>query len=401
MSVIGAIAGVAGAVGAAGAAGTLSELLSACKDGARSYGQLKNDMTSSLTAYTKQTNIMSRLYIEDTILRDDICPPLVGVLNQLYVSYVMAALNMDTLCANGRTVREMVEAVGTENYDIIKEIFDKFGSNSYNFSNEDEVVKLDNDVQRLPVGRLIELSMVGAVPVSEKETEVNNVEADSSNALGRNGQVVGKTVDVKLTTSQQTYQFKAYLYVQLVPYVLQPNVAEGYISANFNPPLRSRWQKFRAGEISFWNDFVFTRDLIKQQEKILKADKSGIITEMMMKNRSKLWKWVSGLFMSTPSHNIANSIMIISKETFTRACNNSGLKFDNFTQRQRYFNKTWSMIICVVDPMYNTVEMYFNGLDAKGTYTFDMINKVGVKGKDSFDLKEIMGAFSQGLSPKF
>ena len=80
----------------------------------------KKGTTPSLTAYTKQVNIMSRLYIEDSILRDDICVPLVGVLNQLYVSYILAALNMDAKCVDGRTVREQLETVATENQNVVK-----------------------------------------------------------------------------------------------------------------------------------------------------------------------------------------------------------------------------------------------------------------------------------------
>ena len=385
------------ALGAASkASGTLADLINFCKNGIDTY---RAHSTPSLTAYTKTTNIMSRLYVEDNILRDEICPPLVGVLNQLYVSYVLSALNFDTLCANGRTVREMIDTVGTENYDLVDEIMKTFGSNNYNYSNEaTPLVDLEPATQRLPCGRLIELTMTG-VNVDREVT------AEGDPAINPNGQLdIANNQNVKLKVAQgkSTYNFKAYLYVQLIPYVLQSNIVDGYISANFNPPVKSRWQKLRAGEISFWNDFVFTRDLIKKQEQVLKNDKSGVILDMMVKNRGKLGRWFLGMLGIKPvSHNIANSILIANKETFRRACNDSGIKFENYEQRQRYFNKTWSMIICVVDPMYNTVEMYFNGLDAKGTYTFDMINRVGAKGKDSFDLKEIMGAFSQGLSPKF
>ena len=388
MAIIGTLAA------ATAASGTLAELVNFCKFGINQY---QKHGTPSLTAYTKQTNIMTRLYIEDNILRDEICPPLVGVLNQLYVSYVLSALNLDTLCANGRTVRQMIEAVGTENINLVDEIMKTFGSNSYAYSNEaTPLVDLEPATQRLPVGRLIELDMTGATVASDKAGIPRDQQYTNPD------EITVKSGDNENKYQSSTYKFKAYLYVQLIPYILQSNVVDGYISANFNPPLKSRWQKLRAGEISFWNDFVFTRDLIKKQEKILKNDRSGVILDMMEKNRGKLGRWFMSLFGLKPvSHNIANSILITNKETFRRACTESGIKFENYEQRQRYFNKTWSMIICVVDPMYNTVEMYFNGLDAKGTYTFDMINRVGAKGKDSFDLKEIMGAFSQGLSPKF
>ncbi len=431
--------------------GTLSQLLNFAKDASLNAAHnLQSASKNSLPAYTKQTNVMSRTYIEDTILRDDICPPLVGVLNQLYVSYILSALNIDTLCANGQTVRQMLEVVSTESFDLVKAIEDKFGSSNYTFSNEDGVVDLEPATQRLPVGRLIELTMTGAVALNSHSRDINTgTTTQYGNQHGRetNSQIQQKdpytettkpgatqedgtvketgyqtthtgsagtsethsnstSFDRKETErngySQSTYNFKAYIYVQLIPYVLKPEVVNGYISANFNPPISRRWQQFRAGEISFWNDFVFTRDLIKKQAEVLKKDRSGVISNMMLSNYGKLFRFLSGLIGLKPiSHNTANSIMICSKEAFVKACNETGLNFADYSQRQKYFTKTWSMIICVVDQPYGLVDMYFNGVNMKGTYTFEMLNKVGAKGQDSFNLKDIMSAFSQGMTPKF
>lgn len=409
---------------------------------------------TSLTSYTKTANVMSRLYIEDSIMRDDICVPLVGTLNQLYVSYILAALNLETKCANGRTVREQFELVATENYDIIDEILNNFGKTGCTYSNEETVVQLEPNTQRLPVGRVIELTMTGVTALKAESTVVKTggdtktTEAtspttkvvtalrrdkDNNPIIGPDGKPIhdtrttekGTKGSEKTTTQmnttdttkgyhESTYQFKAYLYVQLIPYVLTPDVVSGYIGANFAPPVSRRWTKFKAGEISFWKDFILARDIIRKQKKILKQDKHGIILGMMAKQRSSLYHWWEGILSLVTagqgqsikgirgmSHNLANTILITSKATFDRTCRELGMNFENATQRQKFFNKTWSMIVCVVDPLYNTVDMYFNGVDYKGSYNFAMINKVGAKGQDNFDLKEVMSAFSQGLTPKF
>lgn len=430
--------------------GTLSQLLNYAKNVAsvaskNAATNLQSSNMRSLTQYTKQTNIMARTYIEESVLRDEICPSLVGVLNQMYVGYVLSALNIDAICANGQTVRQMLEVVSSESFDIIKAIDDYFGKNNYTFSNEDGLVDLEPNTQRLPVGRLIELTLTGAVALGSYSKDVSNGNSigssittnheETSSTMATpskeqpkdaNGNPIpgialkevktthsvtdgGSTTTTQSTDhregekngwSESTYNFKAYLYVQLIPYVLKPEVVNGYIGANFNPPLSRRWMQLRAGEISFWNDFIFTRDLIKKQAEALKKDRSGVIGEMMSKNRNKLWRWFLGLTGFRPvSHNTANTIMICSKESFMKACSENAINFENFTQRQRYFNKTWSMIICVVDRTYNLVDMYLNGLDFKGTYTYELLNKVGTKGQDAFNLKEIMSAFSQGIAP--
>lgn len=370
----------------------------------------KKGTTPSLTAYTKQANIMSRLYIEDSILRDDICVPLVGVLNQLYVGYILAALNMDACCSNGRTVREQFQTVATENQNVVKDILENFGTNKYKPSLEaGPVVEEEPATQRLPVSRVIEITMQGVSVLNEKTTTDSGYIDNNSGDIKRVGEDDKDTTslrkDVELNQKQSTYQFKAYLFVQLIPYILKPEIVDGYIGANFTPPISARWKAYKAGEISFWKDFVFAGDLIKKQAKILKKDKDNIIGDMLNRQHSALFKWWEGLFGMAAgghgSHNTANTMLITNKITFDRACRENRINFADKTQRQKFFNKTWSMLICVVDPLYNTVDMYFNGLDVKGTYTFAMINKVGAKGSDSFDLKEVMSAFSQGMSPKF
>ena len=370
----------------------------------------KKGTTPSLTAYTKQANIMSRLYIEDSILRDDICVPLVGVLNQLYVGYILAALNMDACCANGRTVREQFQTVATENQNVVKDILKNFGTNKYKPSLEaGPVVEEEPATQRLPVSRVIEITMQGIQVLNEKSTTDRGYIDNTSGDIKRIGEDDKGTTslrkEVDLNQKQSQYQFKAYLFVQLIPYILKPEIVDGYIGANFTPPISARWKAYKAGEISFWKDFVFAGDLIKKQAKILKKDKDNVIGDMLNRQHSALFKWWEGLFGMAAgghgSHNTANTMLITNKITFDRACRENRINFADKTQRQKFFNKTWSMLICVVDPLYNTVDMYFNGLDVKGTYTFAMINKVGAKGSDSFDLKEVMSAFSQGMSPKF
>ena len=362
------------------------------------------------------------------------------------------------MCANGRTVREQFEIVATENYDILDEIMHNFGKNNCMYSNEETVVQLEPNTQRLPVGRVIEITMTGIQvgAMQEKTSRGNDTETTNTHhgarrtetTYGKNetykemydqdgnpkvdadGNIIDQRTSIQrgndvsrqspsldretktktygdvTKTSDSTYQFKAYLYVQLVPYVLTPAVVEGYITANFSPPISKRWTKYKAGEISFWRDFVLARDLIKKQAKILKQDKHGVILDMMQRQKGALWAWWKHLFEShfaggNMSHNLANTILISSKATFDRTCRESRINFNDNNQRQKFFNKTWSMIVCVVDPLYNTVEMYFNGVNMKGTYSFAMINKVGAKGQDNFDLKEVMSAFSQGLTPKF
>lgn len=376
----------------------LADLVAAIRDA-------KQGLTSSLTQFTKNMNVMGRVYIEDSIAVDPIGVPLVGSLHQMYISYIMAALNLDSYCMNGRTVRQLYEIVQTEDYHrdpaaVVKDFFYNVALPEYTKRTPEEnqqvtfeyfqdwlvgngkapqkasleaasgVYQLDNDAQRLVAGRLLEFELQAPVTQGDK--------------------FVAQT------------PFKAYMYVQLIPYIMNGETIASFLKANYETNLKIRWDKLRTGEINFWHDFVFALDLVKKQAQVIKNDRTGVVAEMMNQNRNKLFRWLAGLLDIMPeSHNLANAVMIMDRNTFRQTTNEYHIDFRNTDVRQKFFNKTFTMIICVVDLTYQTVDMFFNGVQNMGQYTFDMINKVGAKGKDNFNLKEIMQAFSQGMTPRF
>ena len=392
---------VAALATAAAVASTAVNVHSTVKGGIKDVQDAYNKyIPASLTEYTKPFNIMARMYIERQIAGDDIALPLIGTLNQLYCSFVITALNLNSFVSNGRTIRDLLKIVSTEQFvDVVEMTKEAFGNMDTPIASiESSVINLDPDSQRLVSGRVIELDIQLPASTVQNVTEVtNNTKVDSDyNSESSSGnkhtvsQTSGNTVNAKLT-----------LYVQLVPYVIDSDAVGGFLSMNFSPSIKQRWKQYRAGEISFWRDFVASRDLIKKEAKILKADKSNTLLDMMLKSNNALWRWFAGFSgVLDERHNIASSLLITEKKTFVKECSLAGVDFSNQSQRQAFFRKTMVMMVIVVDTMYNNVEMYFNGINTKGEYSYAMINKLS-KGKDAFDLKEIMTAFAQGQSPKF
>lgn len=348
----------------------LTEILKIIAQGASKINEMQ---TVSLTQMNKPANIISRVYLQDSVAQDDIALPLLGTLNQLYASYIMTALNMQNVVVGGKTVRELYGIIATETLqNTVTIIADDFGQETLNstikdmnVSMEAQVVDMEKESQRLITGRLLE-------------------------------------IDLTLEGNSKVNTYKVYVYVQLIPIILSSNVCKGFMNVNFHPPMSVRWKQVEAKEISFWNDFMLSRDLLKKQEKLLKEDKSGVLAEILTNQHNKLFNWALRLVGLKPtSGNLANSMIIMDKPTFTEACKEVGANFADKGYRQSFMLKTMAIFVVVVDVMGGTVDMYFNGIDVKGTYTFQMLNKVGAKGKDSFNLAEIMQTFSQGMTPRF
>lgn len=364
----------------------------------------------SLTAYGHQANVMGRVYIEDSIAQDDIAIPLMSILNQMYCCWIITALGIDSRCADGRSVRTRLQLVSGESFTekLMNDIASDFGVEKpakVRPSCEAKVIEMDLESQRLVCGRLIELDfLMGTVTTETSNSNGKSFSVDTT-VKGTNEVTIGngttESGSTKTTVTKGSLA-KVYMYVQLVPYILKQEVAEQFMGLNFTPTLSQRIQQLKAGEISFIKDFIFAKDLIKKQATALKRDNTGIVNEMLIRQRNSLFRWVAGLTNFLPErHNLANAILILDKQTFDRTCRDAHIDFDNYITRNKFFLKTFSMVMCVVDPMYGTMKMYFAGIPTVGTYSYSMINKIGSKGKDSFDLKEVMTAFSQGQAPRF
>ena len=432
--------------------GVIADGVSSLTDLVAMVKGMKDRSVSSLTKFTKDANIIGRVYIEENIARDDIAVPLMGVLNQMYVSYILTALHLDQLVVGGRTVREVIGAVSSEGYvDAAEFIESCFGEDMMDKpmpSLEASLSKMEDDTQRLICGRLIELDLMGLfkVETTEKQTanrsssknseskgtsvsdtnsnrnsvatkiHASNPDEDSETTTNESGnqhqtvrderqtdEIATDTTDsTKDQSAQKLQAFKAYIYVQMIPYILDASTMHSFFDFNFLPGFLRRWKQMRAGEIKFFRDFIFAKDLIEKQRQKIKEDKSGILVDMMLRQKNKLATWVMRVAGLAPTnYNAASSIFVVSKQAFDAACANAHINFSSNATRQTFFSKTFTMMLLVVDPLYGTMELYLNGLDVVGKYTFDMINRVGAKGKDSFDLKQIMQSLNQGMTPKF
>lgn len=393
-------------------------------------------MTSaSLTGYISKVSVDGTVYMEQNIVEDDIAIPLMGCLNQMYVCWILCALGLDARCNDGRTVNErmrIVHGVQMLEDDFLSKIKDGFGMGTkiekIGASMEDNkgpLADVESQVSRLATGRLVEFDFnTGQNAVTETShygdstsgmtrTDTEKTKSDANTRsdgiaikkdeqYSRSGQTTKQHDSSFDRRSVQPGSCKAYFYVTLHPFQINKEVYNNFMQLNFVPTMSTRWRAVRAKEIAFWKDFIFARDLVERQAKMLKNDKSGLVTQMMARQNSGVWRWIGGMLDLIPkSHNLSNAILVFDKQTFDHSCREAHIDFNNVYQRMQFFRKTFTMMTVVVDTMYGKVDMYYAGVPQVGNYTFNMINKVGAGKNDNFDLKSIMTAFSSGNSPRF
>src|SRR5574344_564716 len=109
--------------------------------------------------------------------------------------------------------------------------------------------------------------------------------------------------------------------------------------------------------------------------------------------------WLKLLQVTPERQNIANTILVFEKNNFDKACSASGINFKTYSTRQKFFTATMSMMVCIVDPMYNKVQMYSNGITDPSVFTFDQMKRNSKT--EATDILAMMKNYAQGMAPKF
>ena len=352
------------------------------------------DVTSvSLTQYAKRSIINSRVFIQRECAESEILGDTLRVAMNMYVGFIMTAVNMNQYVNHSQTVRDIMQTVATEGHrhidcDLIDDIHGAIAS----YYDKGAVVvpkmfiDIDGGISETPS------SVEGTSGTKLVDTVPREVDIPS-------GRVIEiKFGDPKNKTSQANTTVN--LFLQLTPTFIPESVADAFIGCNFTPTIKQRFLQMNTGEISFWKDFVMSHDLLKRRRKALRTDKSGSLAEMFERQQNAVSNaWLKYILFYKEKQNIANTILIFDKQTFDAACSRNGLNFKRFDSRQKFFNKTFAMMLIVIDQSYNKVETYFHGLEARGEYTFSQLK--GAAKNDKYDLTDIMKAYGQGMSPKF
>lgn len=354
----------------------------------------------SLTQYLSKTILVSRVYIDGAIAHDDVIPNIVRAGQTIYVSLILNALQLDRLVTKTASVKELLrtvstEALCTEHVDLA----DKFAlhcglESAVNVANEnaasedqsdDETPTMDDRTKRILNGKAVEADKSGMIPMG-RQIEVELANPDHPKDPG-----------VKIS-----------LLIQMIPYLINAEITPEFIKLNARAGFLKRWLMWKAGEISFWKDFVFATDIFRNKRAVLKNDPDGVLADYLRdqakKDRNVLGQIYDALAAGgqtkDPNRNIANTVLIMSEDQVKRAKVDSGFDLHDSADRKRFFQQTYAMLIYVVDPMYNTVKMYMNGIAAVGEYTFDMFKPKG-KSNDVVDLLSAVNAMSQGKAPRF
>jgi len=355
----------------------------------------------AITGLSAQTTILSRAFVDESVLNEPILPNLFRSIHEWYTAQVISALHLSQMVDSHRTVQDVMSVVQTghnsrENSLVSNIIHRRMGQESF----------LTN-----LLGEAACESLLGPVtpPSVDSAQPSDNTDGDHRRSKSHGNDMSVKSVKVsdnRLGPMGELYEIRLSnpngngnavtipVFIQMQPSIIDAEVAPRFVDMNVDPTWWQRWTQARAGEISWFKDFLLNRDLIKRDKSILKDPKKANAFSDFLKTVAKKDFYALGDATDTlgarHSSNLANSVVVFSEDTVAQAKADSGIDLHKEADRNRYFKNTYTMIIAIIDPLHQRVTVYFNGIDGDINCSYTEFRPKDTK----FDPKDFMAALS-------
>lgn len=226
-----------------------------------------------------------------------------------------------------------------------------------------------------------------AVLAAQRVTDPNKIVQSITNLA------VGNIVEVTISEDGKEAKVPVMIRLRVAgmnPTAMVQTLALGGVDMSF----RGRWRAWRAGELRFWSDFVMAMDRVDAHRAASMNDETGYYKTVY--NRAKR-NGMAEILTSGPSLGTASSIIVITQQTAEELERQIGGQLSSFKVRQGIFGQTYSMLLAVVDPDWESVTIYTRGIDMPTKLSKDMMKTAGKS--DSKELMDILKSYQLGKAP--
>ena len=385
---------------------------------------------TSLSEYTRMARVCPRVLIEEGLRGLPYIGELLHTNCNIFAGYYLTAVSM-MADINGVSVLERLERLNPDR-DPVRYTVHKFGKTQFGTEDyQDSSLSVESFATGLPTkakqqrmvalesmawddsrGRYVRASVLAASleaadpkdsskPDDKKgegkdsrQIEVGNRARDAIVSVNENNNLgVGKILEVSLTNRGETISIPVTLTLSVGTTDSESLIhILGIWKREYK--FKERWHGMRSGELKFWREFVFMRDIIENQRKALIRDKSGYLSSMLAQSTKNT---AAAAISGSASVATASSTIMVSAETARQIELECGFKFDDYGSRQRVFESTFAMLLFVVDTEWEMVKIYHRGIEHPTRLTIKELKSSG-KGNGP-DIAEILKAYQLGRAP--
>lgn len=327
---------------------------------------------TSLPKFIKPAIIQSANFLQDSLAEEPVVNDILKNLYNVYIGYIITALQMNDLVADGRRIRDILAPVSTS-----------------------PATEAFIDTKALTDSLTVSLEGIPPAGLYDDNHEVTAVRYAEKTSMPI---ASGRQIELKLSVgNDQT--ISVLVTVQFNTRLIPTEVFEYIFGQDFNRSIYTRWLQLRSGEIGFVKDFIFGMDRAERRAKALKKDSTNALSDILRHQSKALFKHSWNAATGDKGYNLANSIMIVDEETATHSMKKAGFNIKSVSDRTRFFNLTYNLFIVLVDRHYSRVTIYTNGIDQSATYSFNELKASAAS--DKMSITEVMEYLTKSQLPKF
>lgn len=358
--------------------------------------------STSLAEITTVAQVKPFTIVSQDLTYDEDMPAILQTMQSIFTAYYIQAVALQGNIDNVRVVK-ILDTLNPSRNASLGGLLNNLGKESLqDLLDEDEFampVSVDDDFllsaesyedtlpkknnQNTPSNPYAEISRISA------DSKGNSFVSDVSNLC------VGKLIDLTFTPSGTgraiTIPISIRLMVKQAPIDILTKI---FVKAGKDQSFSNRYYLFKAGELKFWRDLVFSQDRIDEHNKLILSDKTGIYKSIQDRAANN---FKAGMVTQNPSLADASNIYVVSSATAKAIEQELHGKFDSASFRTRVFNETYCMVFVVYDQRWKRLSVYTRGNEAVTELSISDI-KQSNKGSGP-DITAIFQALTSGGRP--
>ncbi len=346
------------------------------------YSLINAAQAGSLVEYTRLTRVEPVTLVDLTIRNASFMPDVMQTMCSLFTAYYMQAISLSMNVGDINVVK-ILDAVNP-NRSIAaasSPIIGHLVIDKQSLGIEAPNITPDDLYQRGGVYG------IGKSPADMSFKDPNKIVQEVANLA------VGKLVDVRLESKGCKAVFPVQIRLQTVGIDVD-NLTRTLSIGNRDISMKERFHAWRSGEISMLRDLILCQDLIDEHRKNLMNDAVGIYKESIARNNRNV---LAAVLSGAPSISTASNLVVMSPDTVRGIEKNVNGRLSDFHVREKVFKETYVMIMAIVYPMDEMVEIYTRSIPQSMLLSKEDI-KAARKSSD-VDLMKIFQAYASGSSP--
>lgn len=335
----------------------------------------------SLIDYTKVARVEPFVLIDSNCLFAEMTPDVMQSLQSIFTGYYLQAVAVSANIGNVSVLRQLDKL--NPNRDALDGAASLWMLTTENYKDALPTFEGRAALEAVNPDRFMEENGPGAQPGRDSAratTELANLS-------------VGKMVSVEISDGQHRGSIPIAIRL-IASQIPSSNLAHILSQGNQDTSVSARWHGWRSGRLEFVKDLLLCNDLIEERRKNLMADKDGIYSNIIKRQRNNA---MSTLVSGNPSVATASNMVVMDTTTLADLELKINGKMSDFKTRQQIFKETALMIVAVIDPSWDRVTFYHRGIPQATSLSAREL-KAANKGTGP-DVSDILKAYQLGTAP--